>query len=68
MLQTPFECTVWMDLDCEVTGSLIPLFQKVHTHSGIAVARERRFTLEEAGYNSGVIVYRKDSPVLIPLG
>lgn len=65
MLQTPFECTIWTDLDCEITGSLTPLFQKAHTHSGIGVARERRYTLEEAGYNSGVIVYQKESPVLI---
>ena len=64
MLQTPFEHTIWTDLDCEVTSSLTPLFQKAHTHSGIAIARERRYTQEEAGYNSGVIVYRKDSPVL----
>lgn len=64
MLQTPFEQTIWTDLDCEITTSLASLFQKVHSHSGIAVARERRYTMEEAGYNSGVIVYQKNSPVL----
>lgn len=65
MLQTPFEYTVWTDLDCEVKGSLAPLFQKIHTHSGIAIAKERRYTMEEAGYNSGVIAYQKNSPLMI---
>jgi hypothetical protein len=64
LLQTPFEKTLWVDLDCEVLGSVSPIFHKIHSHSGIAVSRERSLTIEEAGYNSGVIAYRKESPLL----
>lgn len=60
MLQTPFETTIWIDLDCEVTGSIVPLFQRVHNHSGIALAAE----LLEGEYNSGVVVYHKESPLI----
>jgi hypothetical protein len=64
MLKTPFTETVWVDLDCEVSGSLAPLFPQIHPHAGMAIAKERSYLLEEAGYNSGVIVYRKESPLL----
>lgn len=64
MLQTPFEYTIWTDLDCEITGRLDPLFQKIHAYSGIAIARERVTGSEEDVYNSGVIAYHKKSPIL----
>ncbi len=60
MAQTPFEKTIWVDLDCEIVGSLKPLFLKIHPHSGMALARE----LQDNGYNSGVVVYNRDSPLL----
>ncbi|MBS0616139.1 MAG: hypothetical protein JSR58_06275 [Verrucomicrobia bacterium] len=59
MAQTPFERTLWVDLDCEVIGSLSHLFNKIHPHSGIAIAQE-----EGRGYNSGVVVYHRDSLLL----
>lgn len=59
MAQTPFEKTLWVDLDCEVVGSLTPLFAKIHPHSGMALAREG-----EKGYNSGVVAYHQNSPLL----
>ncbi len=40
MAKTPFEKTIWVDLDCEVVGSLKPLFSKIHPYSGMALARE----------------------------
>ncbi|HEX2579368.1 MAG TPA: hypothetical protein VHK67_03080 [Rhabdochlamydiaceae bacterium] len=39
--QTPFDETIWIDLDCEITAPLTPLFQKIHTHSKMALALER---------------------------
>lgn len=62
MLQTPFDRTLWMDLDCEVLGSLAPLFNKVHGYSGVALAKEPS---EESVYNTGVIVYRKSAPLIV---
>ena len=60
MAQTPFEKTIWVDLDCEIVGSLKHLFRKIHPHSGMALAREGH----DSGYNSGVVVYTRDSPLL----
>lgn len=57
MLQSPFEKTVWTDLDCEIVGSLAPLFKL----EKVAVARERSIVEEDLGYNSGVVVYPKNS-------
>ena len=58
--QTPFDETIWVDLDCEITGSLAPLFHKIHVHSKMALALETEQTI----YNSGVIVYHRTSPLL----
>jgi hypothetical protein len=56
--QTPFDETVWVDLDCEIKGSLAPLFSKVHAYSKIALA----MNLEE--YDTHVIAYHSTSPLL----
>jgi len=64
MLQSPFEETIWLDLDCEVIAPISHLFSKIHNHSGIALARDPIPFVEEAGYNSGVIAYQRNSPLL----
>ena len=56
--QTPFKETLWIDLDCEIQGSLAPLFSKVHAYSRIALAQDG----EE--YSTRVIAYHKNSPLL----
>jgi hypothetical protein len=60
MLQTPFDQTIWSDLDCEITGSISPLFQKIHSHSGIAIGCEKKSSSEDVRYNSGVIAFNRD--------
>lgn len=60
LAQTPFDETIWVDLDCEITGSLAPLFHKIHVHSKMALALESEQTI----YNSGVIAYHRNSPLL----
>lgn len=63
-LQTPFQKTIWLDLDCEVLGSLLPLFAYCGHASGIAIAREQNDPFRtEGSVNSGVIVYRKGLPL-----
>lgn len=64
LLQTPYEKTVWFDLDCEVIGPIAPLFHKIHTQAGMALSNERPPSSEEVAYNSGVVVYHKESPLL----
>jgi hypothetical protein len=64
MKKTPFDRTLWTDLDCEIVGSITPLFQKIHSHSGIAMARDLVEEVDEPVYNAGVVVFMKDSPVI----
>lgn len=64
MKNTPFDRTLWLDLDCEIIGSIMPLFQKIHSHAGIAMAKEPSEEGEEPTYNSGVVVFQKDSPLI----
>ena len=71
---SPFKKTLWLDNDCEVLGSLEPLF----AYEGLALAeelewirsqdkkesREYKRNLSRARYNTGVIVYEKGHPVI----
>ncbi|MBM3193073.1 MAG: hypothetical protein FJZ59_02425 [Chlamydiae bacterium] len=54
---TPFDKTIWLDLDCEVLGPLDPLF----TYKHVSLAKDIK---EPNTYNSGVIVYKKNSPLI----
>ncbi len=58
-LQTPFDLTIWMDIDCEVCGSLKPLFDISKKGVELAVARE-----ETQDYNSGVLLFPKNASFL----
>jgi hypothetical protein len=65
LLQTPFEETAWIDLDCEVCASLTPLFDSWDRSKELALVREIERPSQESNlYNSGVIVFRKDAPFL----
>jgi hypothetical protein len=59
MLQSPFERSVWMDLDCEVCQPIDAIFEGICAGmlGAVRVARS-------AHYNSGVIVYDKAAPLL----
>lgn len=56
--QSPFENTLWIDLDCEILGSTAPIFQYSDHPSGLALMKERS---EKTIYNSGVIAFRKNN-------
>ena len=68
-LGTPFQRSIWLDLDCEVVGNLEPLFQMCNRESQIGIVRE--FTKAhypqfhpDAHYNSGVIVFEHGLPLI----
>lgn len=64
-LCSPYRQSIWIDLDCEIRGSLKPLFDFAKHPSGIALTKER--TDEPAPiatYNSGVIVFRRGLPLI----
>jgi hypothetical protein len=69
LLQTPFRRSLWLDLDCEVVGSLELLFEMCHRENQIGIVRE--FTKAhyprfhpDAHYNSGVIVFEQGVPLI----
>ena len=65
-LKSPFDYTLWIDIDCEIRGSIAPLFQYAKTPTGFAVAKEQLdFSKPYQAYNSGVIAFRKDHPILL---
>ncbi len=73
---SPYEETLWLDLDCEVRGPLNPLFDHLENNPlKISVAKEPEkvqvFELEkglilpgEITFNSGVVAFSKHSPVI----
>ncbi len=74
-LHSPFLNTLWLDLDCEVRAPLQSIFSHCRNEGGLAVVREAEamqqfyqsstLTLPgEITYNSGVIAYRRNSPIL----
>ncbi len=58
-LLSPYDRTIWIDLDCEVRGSLNNLFAMADHPSGIAMAQDIH-----AGFNSGVIIFKKGLPLI----
>lgn len=68
-LRSPFQRTLWLDLDCEVLGSIDPLFDMCSVESQLGIMRE--FILTDlprfhprALYNSGVIVCEHGAPII----
>ncbi len=63
-LLSPFEETVWIDLDCEILSSIESIYQVLEKDKEIGVALDPLgFVSEEipSAFNSGVIVFRKNS-------
>lgn len=71
-LLTPFEKTLWLDIDCEVVKPLESLFERegeIYLACESESTHERERTLETIGkgevlYNSGVVLYHHGSPLL----
>lgn len=65
LLHSPFSLNVWLDLDCQIQGSLEPLFNLFFLFKGeLALVRDRQdleFLPSETPYNSGVIAFRQKS-------
>jgi hypothetical protein len=59
LLLTPFEYTLWLDIDCQVMGSIEPLFDLIQSDPvGLALAKQ------DDQFNSGVIPYRYGIPLI----
>ncbi len=67
LLQSPFQRSLWLDLDCQVKGSLEPLFNTLVLGADIALAKGRQYAFLEQGelfYNTGVIAFKQNAPIL----
>ncbi len=74
LLHTPFEKTLWLDVDCEVKSDLSSLFSGFTTD--LSLTSEPEFCQQhllahslreptETIYNSGVILYRHGCPIIL---
>ena len=71
---SPFESSIWLDLDCEVRGDLAPIFNCLGLGAEIAISKESQSIQElhqnlgfllpgEINYNSGVIAFKKGAAI-----
>ena len=75
LIQTPYEKSIWVDLDCEIRQPLDELFPLLDTQIGFAIspttASFQKFSrimglhqLDEKTYNTGVVAFKYHSPVM----
>jgi hypothetical protein len=59
-LKTPFQTSIWIDLDCQIIQSIHPIFDFVTHLSDVGMVKEDG---NEIIYNSGVIVFQRGNPL-----
>lgn len=59
-LQSPFQRTIWIDIDCEIRDSIAELFSYCNGPFEMAIGRDINPTL----YNSGVVSFRRGMPFI----
>lgn len=69
LLHSPYSRGIWVDLDCEILGSLAPLFTACEEKEQIALVREypsEHLPKLSKGvkYNGGVIAFHREAPIL----
>lgn len=64
-LKTPFLRTIWIDIDCEILGSLHPLFAYADDRSRMGIVKDRlQPHTSYPIYNSGVFVFQRESKAI----
>jgi hypothetical protein len=71
--KSPFDRTLWIDLDCEIRADVTPIFSYPLSKTKLRAVRGLKFAIRNIsknkeylirGYNSGVVLFEKDSVVL----
>ncbi|MCP5505500.1 MAG: hypothetical protein H7A38_01280 [Chlamydiales bacterium] len=57
---SPYDETIWTDINCEVNASLAPLFEMAQVKDGFAISYSK-----ENRPRSGVMAFTKNSPVIV---
>jgi hypothetical protein len=65
-LFSPYQNSVWLDLDCEILGPIDNLFSQCCSHAEIALCRDFKMEHLHEGkfYNTGVIAFKHGSPIM----
>ena len=68
-LHSPYQKSIWMDLDCEILKPIDDLFTYCNSESHLASGREYKtehlpYLHEDVRYNGGVIVFWHGSPII----
>jgi hypothetical protein len=68
LLESPFDQSLWIDLDAQVKGDVTPIFEALGSFD-IAVTKDREQSFDfllpgEVNYNSGVIAFRKEASII----
>lgn len=75
LLDSPFELSLWLDLDCEVKGGVDLIFTYLWLGAALVLRPEHEIVQQlhrelgwlragEINYNSGVLGFRRDAPIL----
>ena len=69
LLQSPYEKGIWIDVDCEVLGSVNPLFSQCDFLSQLALVREHSTDHlprldPNVRYNGGVVAFQHGTPIV----
>lgn len=75
LLKSPYRRTVWLDLDCQVRGSIQPMFELCENEGGFAAAPEHQPSQNlnmqrgmiapgQTMYNAGVLVFHQNSKIV----
>jgi len=63
-MKSPFDVTAWIDLDCEVACHLQLLFDAFDPRCEVAAVRQRNIPHCWTIYNSGVLIFKKNAPLM----
>lgn len=63
-LASPYEWTLWLDLDCIIVGPIDPILNPEHFLTGFAIAKDVVCREAYQAYNSGVIGFCKNHPLI----
>lgn len=63
LLLSPFERSLWIDLDCEVTGPIEPIFEVLDSEADVGLVRDRRKN-RWVSYSSGVVLFRQKASII----
>lgn len=73
LLKTPFKKSVWIDIDCQINGSIAPLFDYCRQEISLTPmspykhqnpTQGKKNTENSVIYNSGVVCYQKGDPII----